>query len=72
MWALVAASVLPDAKGRPLGFLGMFTDITERVRAERALHEAQRTLELRVRERTAELQASNKALADSEKKYRRL
>jgi PAS domain S-box-containing protein len=30
------------------------------------------TLELRVRERTAELQASNRALAESEEKYRRL
>ncbi len=72
LWALVAASVLPDRKGQPLGFLGMFTDITERVRAERALREIKRTLELRVSERTAELEASNQALADSEEKYRRL
>jgi PAS domain S-box-containing protein len=72
LWALVAASVVCDAKSQPLGFLGMFTDITERKRAERALWEARDTLEMRVRERTAELQASNVALAESEEKYRRL
>ena len=72
IWALLAASVLLDAKGQPLGFLGMFDDITERVRTERALREIQRTLELRVSGRTAELESSNRALADSEEKYRRL
>ena len=47
-------------------------DITERGRAEEALREAQRTLEFRVRERTAALEASNQALAESEEKHRRL
>jgi two-component system CheB/CheR fusion protein len=42
------------------------------VRAEEALRDAQHTLEIRVRERTAELRASNQALAESEEKYRRL
>jgi PAS domain S-box-containing protein len=71
-WALVAASVFRDATGQEVGFLGMFTDITERKRMERALREALDTLELRVRERTAELQVSHQALAESEEKYRRM
>lgn len=40
-------------------------------RAEQALREAHDTLELRVQERTAELQASNQALRESEEKARR-
>ncbi|HEY5909522.1 MAG TPA: sigma 54-interacting transcriptional regulator [Verrucomicrobiae bacterium] len=40
-------------------------------RAEEALREAHNTLELRVQERTAELQASNQALRESEEKARR-
>jgi len=39
--------------------------------AEEALRNAQNTLELRVQERTAELQASNQALRESEEKTRR-
>ena len=39
--------------------------------AEEALRNAQNTLELRVQERTAELQASNQALRESEEKARR-
>jgi PAS domain S-box-containing protein len=72
LWTIVAASILPDARGRAASFLGMFTDITERVRTEATLREIQRTLEQRVSERTAELEASSRALADNEEKYRRL
>lgn len=39
--------------------------------AEEALRQAQNTLELRVQERTAELQASNQALRESEEKARK-
>ena len=39
--------------------------------AEEALRNAQNTLEIRVKERTAELQASNRALRESEEKARR-
>ncbi len=72
IFALVAACALRDTQGRPVSLLGMFTDITDRVRAERALQEIHRTLEQRVSERTLELQASNRALAESEEKYRQL
>ena len=72
LWALVSASVVHDGMAQPAGFLGMFADITDRRRAEQALRKAHDELETGVRERTAELQASNRALADSEEKYRRL
>ncbi len=61
-----------DAAGNLLGYRGIDRDITERKRAEQALREAQETLERRVQERTAELQASHQALAESEDKFRRL
>ena len=72
LWVLVAASILCDRRAQPVGFLGMFTDITDRKRAEQALRDAHDALEVRVRERTAELRATNRALADNEEKYRRL
>jgi two-component system CheB/CheR fusion protein len=63
---------LKESDGSVIGVMSMAEDITERVRAEEALREIQRTLELRVHERTAELQASHQALAESEEKHRRL
>jgi PAS domain S-box-containing protein len=63
---------LKESDGTVVGVLSMAEDITERVRAEGALREAQQKLEMRVQERTAELRASNQALAESEEKYRRL
>jgi PAS domain S-box-containing protein len=63
---------IKESDGAVVGVLSMAEDITERVRTEEALRDAQRTLELRVQERTAELQASNRALAESEEKHRRL
>ncbi len=63
---------LRESDGSVIGVMSVAEDITERVRAEEALREMQRTLEARVRERTAELQASHQALAESEEKHRRL
>lgn len=65
VWTLVSGTAVRDAQGRAHSFLGMFTDITDKVYLEQALQEVQRTLELRVHERTD-------ALAESEEKYRRL
>ena len=72
LWALVAASVFRNQKDQPVGFLGMFADVTERRRMEAGLRLSMGTLETRVQERTAELQRSHQALAESEEKYRRL
>ncbi|MGO8931175.1 MAG: PAS domain S-box protein [Limisphaerales bacterium] len=67
-----------DIVSHPLPFRGkrgqlvLATDITERQRTEAALREARDTLEMRVRERTAELQASSQALAERAEEHRRL
>jgi PAS domain S-box-containing protein len=48
--------------GKVAGIIGVARDVTERKRAEEALQEACDRLEMRVRERTAELEAINKQL----------
>ncbi len=63
---------IKENDGTVVGVLSMAQDITERVRAEEALRDAQHKLETRVQERTTELQASNQALAETGEKYRRL
>lgn len=72
LWALVAANVIRDTRGEPVSFLGMFTDITERRKAEAGLRQMMDTLETRVQDRTAELGASHQALLESEEKYRQV
>ncbi len=85
VWVEVS-SWLTREQTSPVGVQGILRNITERKRAEEALRRAHDELEIRVRERTAELTASNKqlqreiaehartvrALRESERRYRLL
>jgi PAS domain S-box-containing protein len=51
-----------DDKGRPVRLIGLIWDISERRRMEDELHKSRDELELRVRERTAELVRANDLL----------
>lgn len=55
----------------PIRFLGATTDITDRVEAQEALHQAYRELERRVQERTAELQQANQRLLAEIEEHRK-
>lgn len=62
VWVLISATPVYDDKGEFLGSFGMVTDITERKLAEEELRHLKDELELRVRERTAELNEKNSEL----------
>ena len=55
-------AALRDEQGHVTGILGIFSDITERKRAEKKLQDARDELERRVDERTAELSEANRQL----------
>ncbi|MBI5947280.1 MAG: PAS domain S-box protein [Chloroflexi bacterium] len=61
-WGLFSATILRDANGNFLHSLGHVLDITPIKRAEEAIRELNAQLELRVQERTAQLEAANKEL----------
>jgi PAS domain S-box-containing protein len=62
VYTLVSPRGFYDSEGQFTGSLGVLTDITDRKRAEEALQRAHAELELRVRERTAELLSTNEQL----------
>lgn len=61
---LGSASPLWDAEGRVRGCIAAFVDITQRRKLEEELRRSRDELEMRVQERTAELERSNKELQD--------
>lgn len=61
-WVLTSKMPFRDENGRIIGTFGVTRDITQRKRAEEALHQAQLQLEHRVDERTADLMRTNERL----------
>ncbi|GAB4165948.1 MAG: hypothetical protein OHK0026_16060 [Rhodocyclaceae bacterium] len=61
-WAILSATRLAGADTQSERMLCMLTDITERKRAEDQVRVLNETLEERVRQRTAELESSNREL----------
>jgi PAS domain S-box-containing protein len=59
---LVKSSLVRDGQGKPAALLTQVEDVTEQRRAERSIGELRATLEQRVSQRTAELQAANHEL----------
>jgi two-component system CheB/CheR fusion protein len=71
-WASGVTTALRDGAGALRGFVKIVRDVTELKRAEEGLRRAHDELELRVRERTAELLASNAALEEQVAQRREL
>jgi PAS domain S-box-containing protein len=67
----VSAATVFDSGGNPIALTSTSTDITERKRAEEALQAARDELELRVRERTADLAETNVTLREEVEKRKR-
>lgn len=61
-WANVILTAIKDKEGKLLGFTKVTRDLTERRQAEEELRRARDVLEVRVRERSADLLHSNEAL----------
>jgi PAS domain S-box-containing protein len=62
IWVHQRSSLFRAAEGKPAHFIAVTTDISERKAAEEELLHLNEVLEQRVRERTAELEATNREL----------
>jgi PAS domain S-box-containing protein len=62
VWFRDEATIVKDDSGKPLCLQGVMLDISERKRAERELEQIKQELEVRVRQRTEELQRVNREL----------
>jgi PAS domain S-box-containing protein len=65
-------SSLLDASGKLVSILSLVLDVTDRKKAEEALHQLNASLEQRVAERTAQLATANAGLQDRMDAYQRL
>jgi PAS domain S-box-containing protein len=66
IWVQNSLSLVRNAEGTPLHLIAICQDVTERKRAEEALHQLNQELEERVKKRTVELQVANEFLRESE------
>jgi PAS domain S-box-containing protein len=67
-WANVVITALRDDAGTLRGFSKVTRDLTERKKAEDALHQLHGELEQRVRDRTSDLAAANEALREADRR----
>lgn len=66
----ISASLIRDSGGKPLAFIGVIRDITERKKTEEELARYRKNLEEQVSERTAELERSNEQLLKEIEEHR--
>lgn len=69
-WILDRGQAIWDEAGKVLRMVGSHTDVSDRKALESALQKANETLEHRVADRTAALQATNQQFRHSERRFR--